>query len=691
MSLSSEIGSKSGTHRQVTKELCPAKVTQRLYPKKISLNEACSVNFDTLFSKLERIRVIMINYGGVGNISATYTAAKKIRELGYKGIIECVFNSAKYLSLLSTIHPEFVDPKAHQLEVVLHPQDTTQLNLPYCPLTLIGADDSGPNTYANLIQYNTGCFIQLNPYNWRPNRSVLSLVTQTQWHLPEENVCIFAQPVENSFSGDWASLFKLQDKGQLLIQSIYGLNNYQFKPDGFSTNFISPLLVLSRMIKALRALENDKNIVILLHNSIQEHYLTSLDDVVICDDLQKAINIHEQTLHQKKIILVSVGRVEQSLFRKIQDSCLLPPMGEGANAMTQLELSGKPFLHGGGALTFKNGPIPLAVELTSPVSKIQKVYLSACAILRKKTTKFILNDLTDFLRACIEKDKDLINYFLLRKQHMESNSVDLVALGLQAAQEAGIPLTIEDVKKPVPPHSIHQSQSLEELVIRTSILYDMQYPLYDDLQKTYCTNQPLNNFIMEMMKQTCTLTKINEKTLIPTLAQQLEILCKENKFVPITDNFNLLIAIAFVLSLPEAYRHIVLQISDKEGKTLVSYCLHNPEIIKKLILCIPDKMQIGKGRMIELQKNYTTTVLNYLARSDAYQSFRAILKLYPVQERLDLLRSIQVKGINFLSHIALNHLSDYPLDELIILLPKEHQANALQLMTLHDDQASLIL
>jgi hypothetical protein len=92
MSLSSEIGNKSGTHRQVTRTLCPAKVTQRLYPKKITLNEACSVSFDALFSKLERIRVIMINYGGVGNISATYTAAKRIRELGYQGIMECIFD-----------------------------------------------------------------------------------------------------------------------------------------------------------------------------------------------------------------------------------------------------------------------------------------------------------------------------------------------------------------------------------------------------------------------------------------------------------------------------------------------------------------------------------------------------------------------------------------------------------------------
>ena len=199
-------------------------------------------------------------------------------------------------------------------------------------------------------------------------------------------------------------------------------------------------------IKSLRikSTPKEKSIVILIHNELSDNEM-AIDDVIVCKTVNEAIALVTSPMNEKqKIIFVPIGLLPQAIFHKVQLECVLPPMVEGCNAMTQLEFSGKPFLHGAGNLSYINGPC-YSDQLNGAFPETQGMHIAASRALSFKNCESEhANQLTKFLTACLEKSEAIQNYFKSRQEYFLSMRLDLVATGILVADKIGFPLTLNE-------------------------------------------------------------------------------------------------------------------------------------------------------------------------------------------------------------------------------------------------------
>ena len=420
---------------EIQKDWLPATSQPQMFQQFVSVPSATSRAGEIIeiIEGIPLIRLIFGNFRGVGNMSATYSVYIRLKELGYKGQFEFLFHDNSEISKLRGIHPELNNPDKIGITMMVM-QDPKRADVPYCPLTFSCACDVIVHPHDSLVAYNTGCFVQLTPYAWRPNnRLIISIKSSIPLQLPIKEATIYCNGAAGVFTESLEHLFALQEQDKCLIQSLYGL--YPDFHEGKPTGSISPLLILDRLLWSIRNVTSN-NIVFLLHNQIE----VSRDKVFTLD--QTIVDINSQHDEKQKVYYVFMDRVPQEVFSLIQKKCKLPAIAEGCSSISELESSGTPFLHGGGTFSFSSGPGKFPSD-DQALCKIQNTHLLACETLRV-TSASSLDPLYNFIRLCLEKPGDVSVYFQFRETYFISNMTDLVASSLLAANELGLCNSIED-------------------------------------------------------------------------------------------------------------------------------------------------------------------------------------------------------------------------------------------------------
>lgn len=387
---------------------------------------------------LPLIRVGFKNSPNLGHQSAAGALVQHIRELGYTGQIELIYDK-EARDKLGVIFSNF-DPMGPQIQ-----NDFTQKisfiqsskanldRLAFTDLGFMGGDDTSTSAETFKVRY----LIAVQPFRWIINPTVtparLGPYPFPEWrdsgipYTPAKKESLQEQ-LQNTllsssaYSGKAALLMKiLEISQQARISSVYGFGI--LKDPAKLLTYLSGIVQFQKMKdKSLHKLNRD---IILVFNSgsIQEiwarakseyqesdaeEFLEQMDWIDLMDpDLESKIS-NSQSI---KTLVIGVGHVPRGVFEGFFDLSFFPPIVEGLNSIYLMRILGKPFIPSSAAENFGFKSQPFRVDLKDILSRVRHSIPSS----RINTVKLQGYWLSQFFHHTVYENSLLRHFFHSQK------------------------------------------------------------------------------------------------------------------------------------------------------------------------------------------------------------------------------------------------------------------------------------
>ncbi len=417
-------------------------------------------NLDSVRAYLEnvpKIRVFFGNSPSMGHQNNTYNLMLYLRQIGYKGNFEIVFDDRanSYLQngeldlstpkKLKYFFPDF-SPESTNIQeldggkITMIPESVFNKNKDRWEKVEFGFTGGDDYSALDARKMKAKGFLDLYPTEFsglHPERMTLAEpyvftdLTPYNWHeipfqIPKDLEAVI-QSIKNPDEATKAVVKLMQSTVPRDFMPVYGLKGYHnLRGSGFAIQRFSNLVKnVYDATKVTQGTVNNLTSSILVLNQLSEDEKKELTDEfklkhpdIRVVDLTKpgTSSIENARKGVKEVVVYIVGGLPPSLFNYLLATSRLPPVGGGANfeqVMAQLK---RPYLH-----TQKNS-LPI---IGAPESWIERK-LGSLVIL--KTEKRDLRDkvdsawhelqngssngrLFDFVLSCLHKDQDTIELF----------------------------------------------------------------------------------------------------------------------------------------------------------------------------------------------------------------------------------------------------------------------------------------
>jgi hypothetical protein len=426
----------------------------------------------------------MVNGGaGLGHQASSVTAIGRLRELGYDGTIQVVYDTKYIGDNLAILMPEFSSSEIRDRNKIIF-QKVRRIDdcpeLPFAPLVITGAHDESEDLQglAN-AKYNGGIYINLQPTDRQDlPRWLEGLADEKPVPLAKDAALVcFEQPdshhndeIEEKYRTDprLSSLGKFMESvidrheldHDIEFQSIYGLYGADAYPpvkDPISgemvRRFVDPVDELKALTAGLSKAQEEfkKPVVLLVHSKLDDETYARLiehtQEQLTAGERQGRVilarnAVHAQTflapgkLDPHDILICRADSLPKISFEALLLASSLPPVAESSNTTDLLEANQKPFIHGG----TPNRTIPLIPDkffVEQGVDpKLQKLHIKACNALEKGLDDAEHSDtLAKFYLDCMKGA--MADYFQARLVYFKEKE-DLMGTALLHASKKGL-------------------------------------------------------------------------------------------------------------------------------------------------------------------------------------------------------------------------------------------------------------
>ena len=374
--------------------------------------------FDCHIKDIKEIRIFANPGRGYGHQCVVFTLIEKLRDLGFLGVVEILANDKigneiweynihsnrmefSYINcdpmvsgVLIKMLPELASSYNHNGKIINVPSlgkvrllsYHKKMDLPQVDLTICAADDFCMNVQEKVTEFNTKCYILLQPTDWLATRSIGLGKEITQ--LPEEmrlscdrELQLPSRPITNN--EEEINLLDIVDNPDLCCLFIYGC--YFDKPALHKCNLVSLQLIERAVITIGDDIE--KTIVLLL----PQHTVYS-----------------EMLAYGKNIKF----KYTDCLRKEIFDYMMLhaTPIVEGRNSVNACESSGVPFIH-----AFGFGSSDATRSYSVQNEEMQTLHKSASFCLEGGDESY-LPALVAYMKKALCRDEELSKYHKERRE-----------------------------------------------------------------------------------------------------------------------------------------------------------------------------------------------------------------------------------------------------------------------------------
>lgn len=410
-------------------------------------------------NKFDTLRVGITEAPGVGHQSAGATVVSRLREIGYAGEIEIIYDSIDTARKLISLIPPFKGPSAGEYqeysELKLRFMSKNYLknnNLPLIPLAVMGADDKSIEP----SDLNAEALLKLQPMDWGMLPQ-LKFGTQDAIKFPQlrplgylfnaPNPPNIEQFVQDQLSHEafskarnfFIALFHQGNIFELLPVYGHGVRN--------SENQLEKLL--AALNNATSNVENalQKGIVIPVFNELDREGLANLQKFLSFNNQTNVIQVFDvsdpELIHQlyhgkeNKIIVVKVGSVPKPLFEYVYSKATLPSVVEGLNSTNFVASINKTYLPSAMRRGF-HFQLPEDSQ-----DRIEILLKGAWTELSISTIKTVPH-LTQFYYEALTNKEPLLNYFSRHKFERSENDKLLQGLVLYFNEKKKNPELIKE-------------------------------------------------------------------------------------------------------------------------------------------------------------------------------------------------------------------------------------------------------
>ncbi|UYL10218.1 hypothetical protein B9G69_006450 [Bdellovibrio sp. SKB1291214] len=401
------------------------------------------------------IRVYVDSAPGFGHQSAGVSVMRRLRDLGFKGEFEVVYQPS-VASKIQKIYPGFpegISGQVHYVDIVTYMESVSHNRVAKVPLAISGADDGFGDKFKNISQSEK--YLRLQPLGWgevglySDNLTVLkALKDMPLANFPSNSSEEFlkAVPAMNDLSADmkyFVQRFADSTKTHFSFP-IYGVGTQMFAPQR--------MYFYAKAVKAA-ALKMDKSkaIVVPVVSPFNAQEMDTMSKVFgkksgfessNATELKHQKQMHlltpqefsQANLKPGNVYFVFVGSVPQTVFNFFYEKATLPVWVAGKNAMSFAVTKGKPYFN-----TVDDYYLP-GKETLSPatVKVIDKAQTSFSEGYQKFMNQTELAAVSQYIQAAATPDSELSNYFKNLGAKMSAN--DRVLEGLRyIVQSPSIP------------------------------------------------------------------------------------------------------------------------------------------------------------------------------------------------------------------------------------------------------------
>lgn len=340
----------------------------------LSLSFFCVPSFAVLLdlSQQKLIRVYISNAPGMGHQSASVVVMRRLRQLGFGGTFEVIYNdniAGKLNTLIPGIDPQrkdWQDIKDQKIRAILESSFQNISNLPAVDIAISGADDNWKNmTAEKLFSKN---YLLLEPQGWG-NSFLFQEGVQSPKVIPGlENLGYFyeiessQESIESNLAdaelnpefADKVSGLRVILGKEVIMGAIYGV--------GLIPNMPERIKIWVQGIQmAERSQKFTKPVVLPIISPLNEFEMQTLKwELGLLERTQSGprkkrwvlMDIKDPNLPQVfselnagDILLVQTGRLPQSLFEVLFARSVLPVLVAGKNAMNLAQNLGKTYIN----------------------------------------------------------------------------------------------------------------------------------------------------------------------------------------------------------------------------------------------------------------------------------------------------------------------------------------------------------
>ncbi|WP_413559640.1 hypothetical protein [Bdellovibrio sp. HCB209] len=396
----------------------------------------------------EMIRVYVDKAPGFGHQSAGISVMRRLRDLGFKGEFEVVYQSsvAGKIQKIYPGFPEGIPGDVHYVELNKYYEMTARQLAPQIPFAISGADDGFGEEFAKIAKADK--YLRLQPLGWGPgtlfeNGKAVAMPTMNDLALVNltsttEQDLLKSLPEMRELSADKAQFverFAIEAKSQFSFP-VYGVGTQTFAPQR--------MFFYGKAVKAAAAkLDKTKAVIVPVVSPFNTQEMDTFSKIFGKKSGFEAVNATELK-HQKQMHLLTpqefsnlsalkpgnvyfvfVGSVPQAVFNFFYEKATLPVWVAGKNAMSFAATQGKPYFN-----TVNDYYLP-ATETLSKESL--KILTNAQIGFDSGYGKFMnqpeLTAVSKYIQAAATPGNELANYYANLGAKLSSN--DRVLEGLR--------------------------------------------------------------------------------------------------------------------------------------------------------------------------------------------------------------------------------------------------------------------
>jgi len=324
-------------------------------------------------NEIPLIRVLVTDAPGLGNQSASATVVTRLRELGYKGHIQVIYQSKVVAQKLTYLLPPFDGNNTKSI------QSFSELNMSFIMfpdfqqqvhdeaiLAVSGADDLALGIY----ELKSKIALKLRPYQWKGNQILASWLDDHAKKLPHLDQLGYAisppgamesisEFVNGQLSHNVTFAIKipgiqaiLENTKRIELMPVYGHNI------GYYPWQLSQIVTAVTMAQNASPTSFKGGVVIPVFSSINDFLWSKVANQKTSSRV-KFLNITDPTLSKQvhalqaqETLVVKVGHIPKKLFEYFYFNSTMPPMVEGMNSINLMQLIGRPYFN-----SWKDEPI----------------------------------------------------------------------------------------------------------------------------------------------------------------------------------------------------------------------------------------------------------------------------------------------------------------------------------------------
>jgi hypothetical protein len=374
------------------------------------------------------IRVYVDSAPGFGHQSAGISVMRRLRDLGFKGEFEVVYQPA-VASKIQKIYPGFpegISGQVHYVDVNTYTESVANKQAPKVQLAISGADDGFGEKFK--VISNAENYLRLQPLGWgdvglySDSLHVLkSLKDKPLANLPSSSSEEFLKsiPTMNDLSADLKYFVQRFADG--------AERNFSFPVYGVGTQIFAPqrMYFYGKAVKsAATKMDKSKAIIVPVVSPFNPQDMDVMGKVFgkktgfessNATELKHQKQMHlltpqefsQATLKPGNVYFVFVGSVPQAVFNFFYEQATLPVWVAGKNAMSFAVTKGKPYFN-----TVDDYYMPESEKLSPETMKlIDKAQKGFSTGYQKFVNQSEMTAVSQYIQAAATPDTELAKYF----------------------------------------------------------------------------------------------------------------------------------------------------------------------------------------------------------------------------------------------------------------------------------------